>query len=248
MRYFIDVRKYCIGLFFKFVNEINCIFDKKTLTWCPNSLLVLNCQHASFKESFGKFVGITMIISLIKQRTRFDVKIKKTSYSILFNAIDQTPLNAERFVNMAGVEVFLNCLTLDRYIPALIQKLVGVLSSVVVMPAVRQYMVRRDLLCAVRDIMINRTFISQNITQFFACSILCYIIANGALHWTITDSLSKNPIENPIIQTVNSWTLGTQLSNIVYSSLAPFLVLLPIHESVAAQYWSAWTFYNFYLN
>ena len=230
--------------FLRFINEIHYNSNKETLTWCLKTLLVLNRQHASFKESFGKLGGITMMISLIKQRTHLDDKIKKASYSILLNAIDQTPLNAKKFINMAGVEVFLNCLTLDRYIPALIQKLVGVLSSVVVVPAVRQYMVRKDLLCAVRDIMINSTFKYNNITQFFACSILCHIIADGALHWTITDSLSKKSIEKSIIQTVNSWTQGTQLSNIVYSSLVPFLDLLSIHESVAAQYWSAWTLCN----
>lgn len=206
---------------------------------------LLVCQVTDDQKAFvGRDLqGVETFLDIIRYKLDSQPNaggVLECCWSALWNVTDETPYNCSLFIELGGMELFMEC---KSNMPVsghreLLRNMLGLMGNVAEVEFLRPH-----LMLYVEEfynLMDNNNYELE--VSYNAAGILCHLASDGAQAWT-NSTLDRDEAMRNLVQTVEEWNIEAtrQMS---YRSFQPILRLLPRFDTPAIQHWGAWALAN----
>ena len=192
-----------------------------------------------------KIMGIKIIDTMLRiVRKKLDWKlcddVMETAWSAMWNVTDETPENSERFLDMHGMELFLQCKETFPNQLDLLRNMMGLLGNVAEVKKCRKRLMTSAFVEEFSFLLDSHTDGIE--VSYNAAGVLSHMASDGAEAWTITCPARDHVLER-LVRAVNRWDINTN-RNINYRSLSPIIGLLSVAHTRECQLWATWAIAN----
>jgi len=190
-------------------------------------------------------MGIKVIDSMLRiVRKKLDLKlcdeVMKTAWSAMLNITDETPANSERFLDMQGMELFLQCKEAFPKRLNLLSYMMGLLGNVAEVKQCRKRLMTSAFVEVFSFLLDSQTDgIEASIN---AAEVLSHMASDGPAAWTISCPPRDLVLER-LVRAVDTWDINTD-RNISYNTLSPIIGLLSVTHTRECQLWATWAIAN----
>jgi len=202
---------------------------------------VLACKITS-KETSQLTEGreMNLLLSIAKERLphrRIDGTLK-FDLSALWNLTDESPKACHLFVDLGGLDLYVNLLCVFSEDHSIQTKVLGLLNNIAEVKDLHEKMIVDSLMQHVGELILSE----EKSVSYFAGGIIANIVYGWKPQFKLQVS-SKQELLDKLDKAINSW--GTLESEIVtYRSFKPFLGLLESFELGPVQHFSLWAIHH----
>merc|ERR1712179_147036 len=192
-----------------------------------------------------RVMGIKVIDSMLwivrnKLDRRLCDEVMKTAWSAMLNITDETPVNSERFLDMQGMELFLQCRETFPKRLDLLSYMMGLLGNVAEVKQCRKRLMTPAFVEVFSFLLDSQTYGVE--ASINAAEVLSHMASDGPAAWTISCPARDSVLER-LVRAVDTWDINTN-RNINYNTLSPIIGLLSVTHTRECQLWATWAIAN----
>jgi len=192
-----------------------------------------------------RVIGTKVIDSMLWiVRNKVDRKlcdeVMKTAWSAMLNITDETPANSERFLDMQGMELFLQCKETFPKRLDLLSHMMGLLGNVAEVKQCRKRLMTSAFVEVFSFLLDSQTDGME--ASINAAEVLCHMASDGPAAWTVSCP-PRDYVLARLVRAVDTWDINTD-RKINYNTLSPILGLLSVTHTRECQLWATWAVAN----
>jgi len=210
-----------------------------------SAIWLLNRLVCSVGVEKKRVMGIKVIDSMLRiVRNKLDRKlcdeVMKIAWSAMLNVTDETPSNSERFLDMQGMELFLQCKETFPKRLDLLSPMMGLLGNVAEVKQCRKRLMTSAFVEEYSYLLDSQTDGME--ASINAAEVLSHMASDGPAAWTISCPTRDFVLER-LVRAVDTWDINTD-RNINYNTLSPIIGLLSVTHTRECQLWATWAIAN----
>lgn len=226
-----------------YIGEHRCSVEENYTQRSAVVLLNRLVCHVGVEQK--RVMGIKVIDGMLRiVRNKLDRKlcdeVMKTAWSTMLNVTDETPANSERFLDMQGMELFLQCKETFPKRLDLLSYMMGLLGNVAEVKQCRKRLMTSAFVEEFSFLLDSQTDGIE--VSYNAAGVLSHMASDGSAAWTISCPARDHVLER-LVRAVNRWDINTN-RNINYRSLSPIIGLLSVTHTRECQLWATWAIAN----
>lgn len=185
---------------------------------------------------------VEIMIDIIKGRLRNNNAddVMDTSWSALWNATDETPVNSQDFIDRDGLDLFRQCY--EKFSggnhPDLIRNMMGLMGNLAEVAEIRPLLVEEGLLELVTTLV--RSTESGIEVAYNACGTLAHLLADKT---DILKGVDRDHIRKEMKEAILNWDVDAS-RNINYRTFRPLLEILRCQTEPIPHLWVVWAMHN----
>jgi len=192
-----------------------------------------------------RIMGVKVIDGMLRiVRNKLDRRlcdeVMKTAWSAMLNITDETPANSERFLDMQGMELFLQCKETFPKRLDLLSYMMGLLGNVAEVKQCRKRLMTSAFVEVFSFLLDSQTDGME--ASINAAEVLCHMASDGPAAWTVSCPPRDYVLEG-LVRAVDTWDINTD-RKINYNTLSPILGLLSVTHTRECQLWATWAVAN----
>ncbi|XP_022908305.1 protein zer-1 homolog isoform X2 [Onthophagus taurus] len=194
------------------------------------------------KIKLGELGAVNKMLWLIAERLKRGIcdDVLEVAWSTMWNVTDETPLNCQIFLELKGMEYFLECLQKFYDRDELLRNMMGLLGNVAEVHFLRSNLMTKEYITVFSQLLES---VSDGIeVGYNAAGVISHIASDGPEAWTI-DEPRREDVLARMTTAIGKWNLRSQ-RNINYRSFEPILYLVSIHHTPECQHWAVWALAN----
>ena len=209
------------------------------------------------KHMFGDVGGVRVALAILERNLQDEDHVQDSAvfdsgWCLLCSATDETPANCRVFVERGGLELFVRYIKRSPGDNELYHTMLILVGNVAEVKSLRGYL-KNDQLIAIFLELLSIT--DANELSYNTACVLSHMLADGEDLWhykggcddaplpPVALEYSRAAIGERIVAAIDRWNPNDEFF-VAFLSLLPILSLITKFDSLASQYWAAWTLNN----
>jgi len=202
--------------------------------------LVCTVDNDQKAECGEKIVEAMLRIVKKKLDLKLCDDVMETAWSAMWNVSDETPKCSARFLDMNGMELFLQCKETFAGRLDLLRNMMGLLGNVAEVPTCRRRLLLPDFVSEFTFLLDSQTDGIE--VSYNAAGVLSHLASDGEQVWSIATPKREYVLQK-LVRAITRWDVSSN-RNINYRSLLPIISLLTVRHTPECQLWAAWALAN----
>ncbi|KAG8192667.1 hypothetical protein JTE90_009696 [Oedothorax gibbosus] len=205
------------------------------------SILAARISTAETSNLGAKTDYMIRLLDIVKTKAEqgdIDIMMKFT-LSALWNLTDESPKTCGVFLDLGGLQLFLDVLKRFDGESSVETKVLGLMNNIAEVTHLREFLMKDEFINALRSLLGSRHID----VSYFAAGIVAHLASEGETFWTFWNQPNWNEMVTELGAAVLNWDVNAT-EMVAYRSFNPFYPLFYCFKSYQVQLWAAWAVHH----